>query len=132
MLKFMSMDDLNQLKYDIGVAEARVLQDSRPWEQEGLSIEDVLSFEEKAVLLGIPCKSHPEVRKDKEGEPFGNKILAMKMIRDRRRYGLKQSKDLMDEYQAGVQAGLYKFEIPEEEQLLEAENAMEDVPEVLT
>jgi ribosomal protein L7/L12 len=110
MLPFMSYQQLQRLKDDIEEVEEAVRLAERPWYREGQTADDVLTLEEKVVLLGIPCKENEYTNtRDYEGKisTQPRKIQAIKMARSRLGYGLKQAKWLCDEYEAGLKAGQF-------------------------
>jgi ribosomal protein L7/L12 len=133
MLPFMSVETLKEVIGDVEQAMLIVRFSEKPWEKEGLTPEEVLSYEEKVVLMGIPCKSNPFSGKAKDGATHPHKIHAIKNIRTRLSYGLKQSKWLMDEYEEGVRKGKYSLpEVPEEDRIPEVSDMMQNLPGVLS
>jgi len=116
MLKFLSIEDLQCLRGDIDRAVEIVREVRYPWRQGGTTSESILNFVEKATLLGIPCKSHPMNNIERQKEP--NKIMAVKLLRSRIGFGLRQAKEIMDDYQEGVKTGKFDYpEIPASEKL---------------
>lgn len=133
VLPFMSVETLKEVMGDVEQAIDLVRYSEKPWEKEGLTPEEALTYEEKVILMGIPCKSNPYSMKGKDGTTIRHKIHAIKNIRTRLGYGLKQSKWLMDEYEEGVDKGKYSLpEVPEEDRFSEAPDMMENLPEVLS
>ena len=132
LLPFVHPVDLDRLLPHIAEMKSKVELNMKPWKEEGFNADNMLTFEEKAYLLQIPCRSNPP---DSSGYIPMRKIEAIKSIRDRLSYGLRQAKWLVDEYLFMHTQGKTTLPVmPDEEMipsLCEETNLLDEIPEEL-